>query len=432
MGRTRTEQEWIDEDLHVKIFKTTASPRWYCQYNSPGEGQKKVSLRTKSKKEAQSRARKIARDLEAGVVRRRSNRAVSIAEAADQHLKYLQQDRGKIGPKTAKLYRRHFDELIHWGKGRGIHALAHLTPQVLSKYERTLRDTGVALSGPSRRGSRVKPNSVKTLRDKLKAIRGLIRWAVKQELIERDPSANYELPPKSDRDGSKIEVFTPEELTLILGDPDPLPRQIWHVYVGTGMRADELCWLLKDDLDTEPWRLWIKPKTCPQTGEPWRPKHNRSRVIPIVDPLLQQILEDALYRQPGPWLFHAPGTRGKQVGRWQKIRLLRYLHTRLETLGIDHGTLHTFRHTFATFLANQPTVPLPHVQQVLGHADIATTMGYVHPSRRDIQTSLKAVDHTAIIRQDAGSGSSQLSANRGGVVPPPDSEPSMERMVTIG
>jgi hypothetical protein len=48
----RTEIEVIDEDLHVRILKTNTSSSWYVQYNYPGEGQRKQSLRTRNKKEA--------------------------------------------------------------------------------------------------------------------------------------------------------------------------------------------------------------------------------------------------------------------------------------------------------------------------------------------------------------------------------------------
>jgi hypothetical protein len=79
----------VDEDLHVTIFRTAQSSRWYCQLNQPGRGQIKVSLKTTSQKEARSRARRIARDLEAGMLTLQSNRAITIAQAAADQLIYL-------------------------------------------------------------------------------------------------------------------------------------------------------------------------------------------------------------------------------------------------------------------------------------------------------------------------------------------------------
>jgi integrase/recombinase XerD len=52
----------------------------------------------------------------------------------------------------------------------------------------------------------------------------------------------------------------------------------------------------------------------------------------------------------------------------------------------EHATLHSFRHTCATRLANDPQVPLTDVQAVLGHARITTTAKYVRPAMTDIVT----------------------------------------------
>lgn len=55
------------------------------------------------------------------------------------------------------------------------------------------------------------------------------------------------------------------------------------------------------------------------------------------------------------------------------------------TTGLDRRiTLHDFRHTCATRLANDPSIPLTDVQAVLRHAQITTTARYVQPSMADI------------------------------------------------
>lgn len=55
------------------------------------------------------------------------------------------------------------------------------------------------------------------------------------------------------------------------------------------------------------------------------------------------------------------------------------------TTGLDRRiTLHDFRHTCATRLANDPSIPLTDVQAVLRHAQITTTARYVQPAMADI------------------------------------------------
>ena len=46
-------------------------------------------------------------------------------------------------------------------------------------------------------------------------------------------------------------------------------------------------------------------------------------------------------------------------------------------MGIKNATLHTFRHTFASWLVME-NIDLPTIAQLLGHSDIKTTMIYSH------------------------------------------------------
>lgn len=394
MPYERIEQEVIDEDLHVKIFKTKTSPRFYIQYNVPGKGQVKKSLRTTSVKEARSKARKIARDLEAGHVHPVANRAASIAQVAEKFLKD-EREREGVKAETIILYRRYLDQLLAWGGPRGVTTLTHLTEPTLRRFEKDLRTTGVAKSG-----GRARPNSQKSIRDKLKVIRHMTRFALQNGLLGADPAPAYRLPAAPD---PKIEIFTAEELQLVLGDPDPGMRLIWHAFALTGMRSNELCWLTLEDDDRDQELLHIRPKTCPITGEPWQPKHDRSRALLVLDPLLREVLDRARALAAGPWLFarpaHIPGDRS---GRWTPQQLWWRLKGRLETLGLAHRGVHGFRHTYLTFLANRPEVPLPHVQQVAGHRSIQTTMRYVHPSRRDVHSSLAQVDFQSLLCAPGG------------------------------
>jgi integrase len=62
--------------------------------------------------------------------------------------------------------------------------------------------------------------------------------------------------------------------------------------------------------------------------------------------------------------------------------------------GINGGAdFHTLRHTFASRLANSPQVPITEVSRILGHADLQTTMRYVH--RIDDPTMLVRLEEAA-------------------------------------
>lgn len=342
----------------------------------------------------------------------RPNPAVTIEQAAEQHLAYLEtRDKAEA---TLESYRLCYKQLVSWGQSTGVTALNQLTVSALERFGKTLRDHGVAVPPADKEAAAprgVHANMPKTILTKMKAVRSLIKWALKRpQMLTVDPSAGYDLPPGASKE---VQVFTPEELEAILQDPDPEARAMWYFFLHTGMRSAEYCWLLKEDVSRDPWSVWIHRKVCPQTGRVWKPKHGLERVVPLTDPETIEIVQGALDTSPGPWLFWATDTLTSRKGQWQCPRLRRKLAKRLRAVGIEHGTLHGFRHTFCTFLANRPEVQLPHVQKVMGHRSILTTMQYVHIQPGDAARSLAAVDFREMLPPKGEQGeSSQLSGNQ--------------------
>lgn len=49
--------------------------------------------------------------------------------------------------------------------------------------------------------------------------------------------------------------------------------------------------------------------------------------------------------------------------------------------------MHSLRHTGISRAANHPAIPLVHVRDFAGHADLATTQGYVHKIKNEKVTT---------------------------------------------
>src|SRR5258706_321796 len=81
------------------------------------------------------------------------------------------------------------------------------------------------------------------VRDHMKTVRSLIRFAMARDLLTRDPCAAYELPSE---DRTEVEVYSPDELALMF--TDPLMGNIWRFLAHTCLRVGELCWLTPDDV----------------------------------------------------------------------------------------------------------------------------------------------------------------------------------------
>ena len=89
----------IDDDLNIKVMLRANSPYWYIQYNLPGIGHKKLSLNTKSKKEAKRLGNAIVRDFAADDVQAGSMKRYTVQEVAE--LRCNKQTNRDLSPKTA-------------------------------------------------------------------------------------------------------------------------------------------------------------------------------------------------------------------------------------------------------------------------------------------------------------------------------------------
>jgi integrase/recombinase XerD len=72
----------------------------------------------------------------------------------------------------------------------------------------------------------------------------------------------------------------------------------------------------------------------------------------------------------------------------------RALKTMKDKLKIEHGTIHSFRHTYATnYLINGGNVAV--LQKILGHSKIDTTMRYVHITNKDLHRDINRLTQYA-------------------------------------
>ena len=145
---TRTEQEVIDEDLHVTIYKSAASSNWYAQYNHPTEGQRKQSLRTRNRKKAQRKAWEIVLKLRGGDIEPRQSGVHGSEKAVESFLA----DKRRIGRRGTTLteYRRALEQFCKFAAEQGITRLDQLTPTDMEKFELPFRETGIALKREQR------------------------------------------------------------------------------------------------------------------------------------------------------------------------------------------------------------------------------------------------------------------------------------------
>ena len=236
--------------------------------------------------------------------------------------------------------------------------------------------TGVA---PAEDGTGGRPAcSPATISRKTACLRSFYRHLRREELIDEDPTATLTPPAKSRK---LPQVLSQAEVGKLLdsardGDPISLrDRALLEIMYGCGLRASEAIGLEIGDIDMR--RGFVRPHG----------KGSKERIVPLgreaaraIDRYLrmgrQQLVGERMERK----LF--VNFRG---GGLTRQGLYKIIQRHAKAAGLEgRMSPHTLRHTFATHLLSGGC-DLRSVQEMLGHADVATTQLYTHLSRERIK-----------------------------------------------
>lgn len=216
-----------------------------------------------------------------------------------------------------------------------------------------------------------------TITRRISAIRSFYNYLMQEGRVKQDPSEEVELPKVSRQLPRVLSTEEVDELLELPARSDaPIAlrdRAMLEMAYATGMRVSELVALRLGDVN-----LATGDVRCVGKG-------NRERVIPL-SATAAQVLQE--YLDLGrPHLARSAeqdclflNRRGRSMTRqgfW--LMLKKYA----EEIGLFDVTPHTLRHTFATH-ALQRRADLRTVQEVLGHASIATTQIYTHLATRQL------------------------------------------------
>jgi site-specific recombinase XerD len=377
----------------VTMFRTPKSRKWYMQYQLNGK-QYRPSLKVESKKKALALAQKKEAELLLGVARPPTVAAPVIASVVKTYLASLR-DRGR-SVATLHVYERYLRQFQAYCDDRGVRRLTDLSTDLLEGYQRRLAEQGYPVrDGEGDSAFPDRPNKPRTVRSKMKTIRQVIRFALKRQSITADPAPGYYLPAAVK---AQAYCWTGAELKAIFDHLDPDVAVLFHFLRMTGLRSNELCWLTKADLDVDHAHVKVRAKTCPQTGTRWSPKHGNERSVPLSREALA-IARKAAEASPGPWLFYAPGTGRKRPGHWHLARVWRVLKAAMRSAGVTKGTVHTFRHVFCSFLANNRASGITpfQVMRVMGHSSMDIVLQYFHVSDKEMADAMGSLSFAAML-----------------------------------
>ena len=273
-------------------------------------------------------------------------------------LAYLEFERG-LSRNTLEAYR---SDLLQFGRfleERGVSAL--------DADGAAIGDFLAALGGTKGRASPA------TVHRKAACLRSFYRHLRREGIRESDPTASLSSP----RRGRRLpQVLTRGEVDLLLGQPrggsstDLRDRALLELMYACGLRASEAIGLEVADVDLDDLVLRA------------RGKGSRERLVPV-----GHSAADAVRRYLAHGRSQLVGARLEtklfvnfRGGSLTRQGLYKIVRRHATSAGLeDRMSPHTLRHTFATHLL-AGGCDLRSVQEMLGHADVATTQLYTHLS----------------------------------------------------
>jgi integrase/recombinase XerC len=225
-----------------------------------------------------------------------------------------------------------------------------------------------------------------TMSRRATAVRVFTAWAHRTGLAETDPGAllgspkaHRTLPPALRVDEARALL---EAAASHADDGNPVGVRdvaIIEVLYATGIRVGELCGLDVDDVDRERRVVRVLGKGRKERTVPFGTPAERA-----VERWLQSGRPQLAVNGSGPALFL--GARGGRIDQ-RAVRSL--VHTRLADVpGAPDLGPHGLRHTAATHLL-EGGADLRTVQELLGHASLATTQIYTHVTTDRLRTAYR-------------------------------------------
>jgi integrase/recombinase XerD len=291
---------------------------------------------------------------------------VQIESLIDVYLSHLRVERG-LSSNTLSAYGADLARFAVFCADRHVESAERVDLGVVSAYLGGLAKTGLGARSTARH---------------LSALRGLMRFLVREGELRADPTALAARP----RAGRRLpRPLTQDDMLRLLHAPDPgtlrglRDRAMLSVAYAAGLRVSELIALELGDVDR-------RRGVVAAFG-----KGQKRRLVPLGAVALRHLdeyraaLDTARVAKPGKTsvsrlLFPAPS--GKALARQAFWKIVRRYALAIGLPDAMHP--HRLRHSFATHLLARGA-DLRSVQTMLGHADVATTEIYTHVTRDHVR-----------------------------------------------
>ncbi|MGB5530092.1 MAG: tyrosine-type recombinase/integrase [Ignavibacteriaceae bacterium] len=287
---------------------------------------------------------------------------MNISQLVEGYIIYIRNIR-RYSPNTVKSYGADLSDFIKYCEYNNKTDVALLNDRFVKSYLMHL--------------SEKKIEKISIVR-KLSSLRGLFRFAFKEDLIKQNPTSQLRNPKTS----KKLPEITSAENILKTfeladeADNNPLLiKVIFELLYGCSLRVSELCNLKAGDLDLEKGIIRVLGKGA------------KTRIVPIGQESKNNLAEYLLafptknYSDP-----LVRSKTGKKIYEKYVYRIVRkYLS---KVTDIKKKSPHILRHSSATHMLDNGA-DLRAVKEILGHENLKTTQIYTHVSIERLKQSYK-------------------------------------------
>jgi integrase len=359
---------------HVFRVDRKRGPVWYAKYRLPDGRQLQRKLGPAwtergrppagyyTKRMAEDQLRDLLDEARRGTLPGLVRTGATVEDATEEYLRYIEHDRERK-PSTVQGYRWIVNGQIlpTFGQMR----LEEVTSEHVEHW----------LAGIDCKAS--------TRTKALVILHGVFQRARKAYKLPANPVTDVEKPPLT-RSGD-IVVFSPEEVwALVRAADSEQDGAIFLTAAFTGLRQGELIALHWRDVDFTGSLLRVRASYA--GGALTTPKSGKVRSVPLapeVAKALAQLSQRELFTGEDDLVF--PGPAG---GFLDGSALRRRYKAALKEAQLRSLRFHDLRHTFGTRMIAKADIR--RVQEWMGHADIQTTMRYLHYAPREEDAQLVA------------------------------------------
>ncbi len=378
---------------HVFRVERKRGPQWYAKYRLPDGRQVQRRIGPAwtergrppagyfTKRTAEAWLVELLHEARRGTLAGMAQTGATFADAAAEWLRYIEHDRDRK-PSTVAGYRAILrSQLLPAFGDAPIEAIT--TPMIESWI------AGVDRSPATRTKALV-------------LMHGVFQRARRMYGLPMNPVADVEKPPT--RRSGDIDVFSPEEvMALVRAAASEQDAAIYLTAAFTGLRRGELIALRWRDADFAGQVIRVRASYA--EGQLTTPKSGKVRSVPMAPDVGRALAklgqrEDSTSDDDlvflGDWGGYVDGSA-----------LRRRYDAALKRAGLRRLRFHDLRHTFGTRMIAKADIR--RVQEWMGHADVQTTMKYLHYAPREEDAALVA---EAFMLEEPLASSSEPSTER--------------------